>query len=177
VGSYATLGIQTWGAVVAVGVSTSAEVRLTQAFSPIARIGAGVGGVAIVAIVIKDLWPGLWPLGWHSLLVAPIVAGGVALGGILLVAALVGDRTTWIVKDATIEIHRRSPWRRRTDIVPINTIAGIELQETEWESRAPSFGIAVDLFDGRRLLSPHCANRDAAEFLRDRLRARRATTV
>lgn len=161
----------------AVGVSTSTEVRLTHAFPLIARIGAGVGGIAIVVVVIKELWPGLWPLGWHLFLVAPIAVGGVALGGVLLVAALVGDRTTWIVKDATIEIHRQSPWRRRTEIVPIRTIANIELRETEWESRAPSFGIAVDLIDGRRLVSPDSPNQEAAESLRDRLRARRGTTV
>lgn len=157
----------------AIGVSTSSEVRLTQAFPPIARIGAGAGGIAIVVVVIKELWPGLWPLGWHSLLVGPIVAGGVAVGGILLVAAVLGDRTTWIVKDATIEIYRQSVWRRRTDVVPIDTIANIELRETEWESRRPSFGIAIDLADGGRRISPDCASKEAAESLLDRLRARR----
>ena len=158
----------------AVGRPTTGEVRLVRSDSPIARVAFGSLGIAIV-VVLKELWPALRPIGWQSLVVLPIVVGGVAIGSLLLVTAALGEHTTWVLKDASIEIFRRSAWENRRDVVSISAIAGIDLNERDWETLTPTFGITIRLANGKRLISPDCASKEEAERLRDRLLARRGS--
>jgi len=159
----------------AVGRPTTGEVRLVRSCSPIARVAFGSLGIAIVVVVLKELWPALRPIGWQSLVVLPIVVGGVAIGSLLLVTAVLGEHTTWVVSDASIEIFRRSAWENRRDVVPMSAIAGVDLNERDWETLTQTFGITIRLANGKRLISPDCASKEEAERLRDKLLARRGS--
>ena len=151
-------------------MSISSVIHLRQSFSPIARILAAVAGSAIVAITISELWSGIWPPGWHSLFVAPILIGGVTIGSLLLLAAIVGEQTSWVVSDAGITVWRRTILGKRREVVSHRDLVSVDLHENEWDSRPTSFGIVLRTSSGKRLVSPDCASKTEAETLRDRLR-------
>lgn len=152
------------------GMKSSTDVYLNQSFSPSARFLAGAGGTAIIAVVVTELWRGVWPPGWHSLFIGPIIIGGVAIGALLLAAAIVGEQISWTISDTGIAIHRRTILGMRQEIVPLHDLVSVDLREHEWDSRPSTFEIVLQRTSGNRLVSPDCASRAEAEALRDRLR-------
>ena len=157
-------------------MSSHPELHLSQPFPPIARILGAVAGSAIIAVVVTELWSGIWPPGWHSLIFGPIFVGGVVIGALLLVASVIGEQTTWTVSDTEIVIRRRKTLGARRDIVSLRDLVGVDLHESEWDSRPSTFGVVLRDADGKRLVSPDCASKADAQRLRDRLRANLGTT-
>lgn len=151
-------------------MSRSPEIHLRQSFPPIARILCAVAGSAIIAVVVSELWFGIWPPGWHSLFVGPIFIGGVAIGALLLLAAIVGEQTSWTISDTEIVIRRRTVLGMRRDVVSRRDLVSVDLHENEWDSRPSTFGIVLQRAAGRPLISPDCASKADAQALSDRLR-------
>jgi hypothetical protein len=147
-------------------------VRLKRDFPSVLRLILGAIGALVISVPAIELWPTLWPLGWHSLLLGFILAGAAAIGGLLLVSAIVGEETVWTLNDAALEIQRRTIFGIRRDTLSGGDIAAVSVHEHEWESRPSSFAIAVRLRTGPRLISPDCKDRAQAEALGDILRER-----
>ena len=144
-------------------------VRLRRDFPPVLRLVLGAIGALVIIVPAMELWPAVWPFGWHSLLLGFILGGAVVIGGLLLVSAIVGEETIWTLNDAALEIQRRTIFGIRRDTLTGGDIAAVNVHEHVWESRPSSFAIAVRLKKGRRLISPDCGDKAAAETLRRNL--------
>ncbi len=132
-----------------------------------------LGAVGLLAIVAPawDFRRAFLHPGWHSLFFGVITLGAWAVGVGGVWAAAFGEDQRWRVDDGEIEIARRNLFRRWTTRLRSSDIAEISISETEWDSRANTFGVVLTLRDGARFETAGVETCADAEEIERRLRA------
>ncbi|WP_424361902.1 hypothetical protein [Methylocystis parvus] len=133
-----------------------------------AVLGA-VGLLAILAPAWEFRHAFLHP-GWFSLFFGVITLGAWAVGGSFLLIAVVGEDQRWRVGEAEIEIERRNLFRRWTTRLRPGDVVETAIKETEWDSRANTFGVALTTRDGATFETAGAEKRATAEAIERRLR-------
>lgn len=150
------------------------DIPLQAPHGPIARIIFGGLGAAIIAVVLYDLGPALWPVGWWSLFFAVIVIGACWIGVICLMAGIIGDDVTWTLGHSEMRFDRKSPWRSRTEVVRPGEVLATDIETHDWESRPETFSVRMHLRSGQIIDTPQVDSRVQAEALQAEIRSRLA---
>jgi hypothetical protein len=154
-----------------VRVTFGATTRIVERHSAPKRIILGLLGL-IPLIAPYELWYGLWPPSVFLPLVAVIVLGALAVGGLFIAGAIFGYDQAWTIRDGSVVIRRRAPVfgsrreYRRADITAADVI------RHDWSDGDPSFAAVLILATGERLEAPHLASERTAERISDEVRRR-----
>lgn len=150
------------------------DIQLRAPYGPMARMVFGGLGTAIIAVVLYDLGPALWPVGWWSLFFAIIVLGACSIGACFLMAGIFGDDVTWTLGHSEMRFDRKSPWRSRTEVVRPGEVLATDIKTHDWESRSETFSVRVHLRSGQILDTPQLDSKVRAETLQAEIRSRLA---
>ncbi len=153
-----------------IGPAGTEPVRLSSTFGPVIRTAFGLIGAGIIFLVFHELGRGLWPINLTTPFFAVIVWGGCFVGGSMLISALVGDEMIVTVGDKTIEIERKSPWRRSIKVLSPGDVIAVSVREHEWSEGAPTYRVALTLLSGEQFECPDMGVRVRAETLEARIR-------
>jgi hypothetical protein len=148
------------------------DIQLRAPYGPIARITFGGLGAAIIAIVLYELGPVLWPVGWWSLFFAIIVGGACWIGFKCLMAAIAGEDVIFTLGSNEMRFDRTSLLRDRVEIVRPGDVLITAIKVHDWESRPDTFSVQVRLRSGEMLDTPEVDSRTRAETLQAEIRAR-----
>lgn len=133
---------------------------------------AVLGGAGLFAIVIP-VWEFrhvfLHP-GWISIFFGFLTLGAWSVGGAFVAAAVVGEDQRWRVGEAEIEIERRNLFRAFSTRLLPGDVVDTAIRETEWDSRANSFGVVLTTRDGVEFETAGFERRANAEAVERRLR-------
>jgi hypothetical protein len=103
-----------------------------------------------------------------------IIVGGWAVGGAFLMGALFGEAQVWRFGSGQMYVARRSVFLDTTDTVSGREVKSVEVDETVWDGRAPTFSVIIRTKSGKSYGSGEHDTREKAEALaalvRERLR-------
>jgi hypothetical protein len=136
---------------------------MVQPMGPMLRVVLGAAGLACAYLALRDLFPGVWPFGWHSLFIGTILAGALAVCGTLMVAALFGNSLRMTVRDSGLLVEKSSPFGRLSEELRPGSITALSVAENEWDSGPSTWNIELECADGRVLVTPDFRSKRAAE--------------
>lgn len=129
------------------------------------------GSAAAIATIV-GLGRGVWPLNATSPFFAIIIAGSIVVGLVFVLGGLQPRARRWEIGEDRIVVDLQpllGPLRRLE--IRRGMIAGVAVDEQDWDSRPKTWSVRVTLADGRKLATPEIATLAAAESVRDRLAA------
>lgn len=136
---------------------------MVQPMGAALRVILGLAGASCAFLAVRELVPGVWPLGWHSLFFGAILAGALAVCGTLLIAALFGNAIRMTVSDSGMLIEKSSLFGRRSEQLRPGSVAALSVVENEWDSGPSTWTIEIECADGRVMITPDFRSKQAAE--------------
>lgn len=136
------------------------------------RLALGAAGLFCVLMPAWEFRHALLQPSVLTVFFGIIVLGGWAVGASFLMAAFFGEAQTWRFGSGRMFIARRSAFLAKTDTVHGRDVASIDVSETVWDSRAPTFSVVIHTKTGARYGSAEHQTRAEAEALAALVRAK-----
>jgi hypothetical protein len=136
---------------------------MVQPMGAALRVLLGAAGASCAFLAARELVPGVWPIGWHSIFVGALLAGALAVCGTLVIAALFGNAIRMTVSDDGMLVEKSSPFGRRIEQLRPGSVAALSVVENEWDSGSSTWAIEIECADGRVMLTPDFRSKRAAE--------------
>ena len=147
------------------------EFFLTRPMPMVLRLLLGAAGLFAIVAPVRELWRAFIPPNWLSLFFGFIILGAWSVGGMFLLASILGEDQRWRVRDGAIEIRRRSALRQCTIVARPDDVCGTTIEESLWDSGPNTFRVALRLRNGDVYETPDFEKRENAVALEARLRA------
>lgn len=125
--------------------------RVTPGFL---RWGLALFGGAIAAVAVTELWRAVWPLSIVTPFFGLMLGIGLFAGGALVIGAIFGPDEAWSIQPGRLVIRQSLRGTRKQLSYGPGDIAAITVETSEWDSRPPSYGLAIRLAGGKLLKSP-----------------------
>ncbi|HLQ20557.1 MAG TPA: hypothetical protein VK146_16415 [Tabrizicola sp.] len=150
---------------------TETTVELGSLYSTGKRVVLGLIGLAVAALPLWDLWPGIASLSLISPVFWVIGLGALAIGMTLIGASIFGPSTLLSVGPDGVSLRRESPLRRRIDWLQPEALGPILVEVHAWSEGPSNWRVTIGLKGAKPLLSQDFPDRALAEQLAERLAA------
>lgn len=148
----------------AIPAPTGGEDEFTTLFPLPVRALIGSAGVFCIAITIKELWRGIWPVNALTPFFLIILCGGVFVGSMFVLGAIYSGHTRWTLGTGHIMLDTRNLLGRRSIRVTADDVAGLAIHEHEWDSGPATWSVHVRLTSGEVFDTPDYGKRHMAEM-------------
>jgi hypothetical protein len=136
---------------------------------PVLRLVLMAVGLFVVAISMRELHRGVWPLNITSPLFVLIIVGAFAVGVPAFLAGLTGYAMAWRVAPGRIDIDRRNPFRARRDSFTPYEIAGFAVRERTSSEGDSTWVVAMTTTGGARYETRDFGSEQTAQRFRERI--------
>lgn len=146
------------------------KLSLDRPFSHVLRAVLVIAGLFVIMAPAWEFRRTFLHPGWLSLFFGFITLGAWFVGGALVAGAILGEDQRWRVGEAEIEIERRRLFGRQTARLSRGDVVATCIKETEWDSRANTFGVVLTTRDGATFETAGVDKPEQAEAIERRLR-------
>jgi hypothetical protein len=148
---------------------SDAPVELANRHSRPKRIVLGLIGLVVLVWPVWDLWPGIASFTLVSPVFWVIGLGAVALGAVLLAAAIFGRGTVLTVAPEGISLTEETILGQRGRPVALAELGPVTVVEQDWSEGPATFRVSLARQGGKLLLSEDFPTRSEAEALANQL--------
>ncbi|MCB1383338.1 MAG: hypothetical protein KDJ73_10515 [Notoacmeibacter sp.] len=129
---------------------------------PVRLLLAGTGAFCVV-IAIKELWRAVWPLNALSPFFLVIILGAIFVGSAFMLGAAFTGETRWTLGDGSLLLDTKNLFGRRHIEIRRHDVVSLTVREIEWDSREPTWCVALTLGSGETFDTPDYGKRAMAE--------------
>ncbi len=147
----------------AIPAPSHGEDEFTTLFPMPVRALIGGAGAFCIAITIKELWRGIWPVNALTPFFLIILSGGVLVGSMFVLGAIYFGHTRWTLGTGHIMLDTRNLLGRRSMRVTASDVAGLAIHEHDWDSGPATWSVRMTLASGEVFATPDYGKRDMAE--------------
>lgn len=139
------------------------EDEFTTLFPMPVRALIGGAGAFCIAVTIKELWRGIWPVNALTPFFLLILSGGVLVGTLFVLGAICSGHTRWTLGAGHIMLDTRNLLGRRSIRVTASDVAGLTVHEHDWDSGPATWFVRMTLATGEVFATPDYGKRETAE--------------